>query len=105
MPNPASDAARNPARHDTPTRTTPDTTMSPTHATNSDPSTTDQVDTTTPGTPNPTDDHTDQGQNQGQSTNRAGITMVRTAAGSLVGEDDPDLGMAVHAVAGGRRAA
>jgi hypothetical protein len=89
MPNPASDAARNPAPHDTPTRTTPDTATSITHATNSDPSTNDQVDTPTTPTPNRTDDRTDQGQNQEQSTNRAGIRMPRLAAGQRQQAESP----------------
>lgn len=105
MPNPASDAARNPATHDTPNHATPDTTTSTTVTTTTRPGTKDQVETPTTGTPNPTGDRTNQVQNQEQFTNRAGITMVRGAAGPLVGDANPVAGMVLHAVAGGGHAA
>lgn len=105
MPIPASAAARKPAPHDTQTSTMQETTASTTYATYSVASTTDQVDATTTRTLTRNGDSTDQGKNKEQSTNRAGITMVRAAAGSLVADANAVRSMAVHAVAGGRHAA
>jgi hypothetical protein len=105
MPNPASDAARNHDPHDAPSTTPkPNTT---TARTTTNPTTTRRhdADSTTTEHQDQIDKPKDQGKNDEQSTNRAGISMVRVAAGSPVGDGNTVPGTPVHAVAGGRHAA